>query len=118
MLRFLAVFLAAAAAWGANCSRTTVGFTPFTDPYPKAYNGREASLYPGGSVRPAAHEKLGLQIAAQITPRNTGGTPDPNGKIVFLAVGMSNTTQEFSAFIPLAQAASMRDPHVQPVDGA
>jgi uncharacterized protein (TIGR03437 family) len=114
----VAWLLAASAAWGSNCSRTTVGFIPFIDPFPPAYLGQQVSLYPVGNVRPAAHEQLGIEIAAQVLPRDSAGNPDPNGKIVLLSVGMSNTTEEFTAFLPLAQADMLKDSHVQAVDGA
>ena len=118
MGRLVLWLLAASLVWGSNCTRTTVGFTPFTDPFPAAYKGQPVSLYPNGNVRPAAHEKLGLQQAAQIVARDSAGNPDPNGKAVLLSVGMSNTTQEFTAFLALAQADTRKDPHVQAVDGA
>jgi uncharacterized protein (TIGR03437 family) len=105
-------------AWGQNCSRTSVGFTPFSNPYAALYQNQQVSLYPAGNQRPAAFDTLGRQQAAAITPLNLAGNPDPNGKIVLLSVGMSNTTQEFSAFIPLAAADPQRNPRVQAVDGA
>jgi uncharacterized protein (TIGR03437 family) len=114
----VAWLLAASAAWGSNCSRTTVGFTPFINPYPSAYQGQQVSLYPTGNVRPPAHEALGMQMAAQVAPRDSAGNPDPNGKIVLLSVGMSNTTEEFTTFLPLAQADKLKDSHVLAVDGA
>ncbi|MBZ5586312.1 MAG: hypothetical protein LAQ30_29825, partial [Acidobacteriia bacterium] len=110
--------LIGSAAWGANCARTSVGFTPFTNAFPVSYKGFSVSLYPNGAKRPAAHETLGLQQAAQVTPRDVGGAPGPNGSIVLLSIGMSNTTMEFSAFVPLAKADARRDPRVLPVDGA
>jgi hypothetical protein len=36
--------------------------------------------------------------AAEVVPRNAAGTPDPQGFIGMIAVGMSNTTHEFGAF--------------------
>src|ERR1017187_7157611 len=118
MGRLVLGLLAASLGWGSNCTRTADGFTNFTDPYPAAYKGQTVSLYPNGNVRPAAHEKLGLQQAAQIVARDAVGNPDPNGKAVLLSVGMSNTTQEFTAFLALALADTLKDPHVQAVDGA
>lgn len=118
MGRAALLLLAASAAWGSNCKGTSAGFPPFTDPYAPAYRGKQVSLYPNGNQRPAAHDALGLRQSAQVTPRDAAGSPDPNGRIVLLSVGMSNTTQEFSAFIPLAMADSRRNPRVQPVDGA
>jgi uncharacterized protein (TIGR03437 family) len=111
-------FLAASLAWGSNCSRTSVGFTPFTDPYPAPYRGKQVSLYANGGQPPPEYLALGVQQALQVTPRDAAGNPDPNGRIVLLSIGMSNTTQEFSAFIPVAIADPLRNPRVLPVDGA
>jgi uncharacterized protein (TIGR03437 family) len=118
MLRAGILALAGSLAWGANCARTSVGFTPFTDPFPAAYKGYAPGLYPNGNQRPAAHEAIGLARAAQVVPRDSAGNPNPNGRIVLLSVGMSNTTQEFTAFISLAQQDSLRNPRLQPIDGA
>jgi uncharacterized protein (TIGR03437 family) len=112
------LLLATSLAWGANCSRTSAGFTPLSDPYPRSYQGFQVSLYPDGAQPPAAHLALGLKQAAAVTPRDPAGAPDANGRIVLLSIGMSNTTQEFSAFIPLATADPLRNRRVQPIDGA
>ncbi len=69
-------------------------------------------------MRPAVYESLGLQQAGLVQALDANGNPSASGRIVFLSVGMSNTTQEFSAFLPLAQADPLRNPQVQPVDGA
>jgi len=118
MRRVVLWLLAAPLVWSQNCTRTSVGFTPFSDPYALPYHSQQVSLYPGGNLRPAAFDALGRQQAAAIAPRNAAGAPDPNGKIVLLSVGMSNATEEFTAFIPLAAADAERNPRVQPVDGA
>ena len=118
MTRAVLWLLAVSVAWGQDCSRTSVGFTPFINPYAPAYQGQQVSLYPAGNLRPAAFDALGQRQAVTIGPRNLAGAPDPNGKIVLLSVGMSNATQEFTAFIPLAAADAQRNPKVQPVDGA
>ncbi|MGD0500063.1 MAG: hypothetical protein ABSC23_16695 [Bryobacteraceae bacterium] len=118
MRRVTPLLLAASLAWGVNCSRTGAGFTPFINPYPATYNGQQVSLYPTGNARPPVFEQLGLQLASQVIPRDAAGNSSATGKIVLLSVGMSNTTQEFSAFLPLAQADARKDPHVLAVDGA
>jgi len=51
-------------------------------------------------------------------PRDAAGLPAANGKIVFLSIGMSNCTQEFSTFVPLSNADPARSPAVLCVDGA
>src|SRR5918992_184576 len=55
---------------------------------------------------------------AQVHPLNAKGQPDPNGRIVLLSIGMSNTTQEFSRFKQMADADPDKNPRVTIVDGA
>src|SRR2546421_5853790 len=75
----------------------TVSFTPINDLGTGTYLGQfQGGLYPGGSNDvPAAHTAVGIGRASSIAPLNTSGQPDPNGKFVFLSVGMSNTSQEW-----------------------
>jgi hypothetical protein len=92
---------------------------PVTDLGPQAYQGYPGGLYPGGvNMRPAAHDAAGLAEAAQVVPRNASGLPDPNGKIVLLSIGMSNTSGEFSTFVPIANADPAKSPAVLAVNGA
>jgi hypothetical protein len=96
-----------------------VGLTPLTDLGAHSYNGEPGGLYPGGSnVRPASHETAGLARARSIVPLDRDGRPDPNGRYVLVSIGMSNTTQEFSAFRTLAGSDPGKDPHLAIVDGA
>ncbi len=68
---------------------------PLNDLGNQTYQGFTGGLYPNGSnVMPASHAAAGLQRANQIQPLDRAGNPNPNGKIVMLAIGMSNTTQE------------------------
>jgi uncharacterized protein (TIGR03437 family) len=118
-----------ACAWASDCSRTSTGFPPLDDPFFRSYLGLEGGLYPGRSnTRPAAHEALGLREAGRITPLMPGGSAifippagapggDPR-RIVLLSVGMSNTSQEFSAFQELLNRDGERNPWVVAVDGA
>lgn len=81
--------------------------------------GYIGGLYPGGvNTRPFAHETAGLTIANQITPLNTVGNPDPNGKIVLISAGMSNAAAEFIEFISLAEADTAVNPAVNIINGA
>lgn len=85
------------AAHAADCERTSVGLVSIphlgTDTYLGLFQG---GLYPDGSnVIPLAHAQAGLARAEMILPRNAAGTPHPAGAIVFLSIGMSNTTQEW-----------------------
>jgi hypothetical protein len=77
----------------------TTGLIPLIDLGPGTYQGYEGGLYPGGSnLPPEAHRALALAAAGRIVPRDALGNPDPNGLIVMIAVGMSNTTHEFAVF--------------------
>lgn len=83
------------------------------------YQGFEGGLYPGGtSERPKEHEAAGLALAKGVVPLGTDGKPADGGKIVFLSVGMSNTTQAFSTFKRIADADREKNPDVILVDGA
>ena len=104
-----AVLLSAAAALGADCARTSTGFDPLNTPFFQGYQGMAGGLYPDGSPAVAAPE---------IRPLDRSGNPDPDGRIVLLSIGMSNTTQEFSVFQKLAAADPDKNPQVLAVDGA
>ena len=77
-------------------------------------------LYPqGANARPTAHEAAGRRLAAEVRARNAAGAADEtNGRIVLLSIGLSNTTQEFSAFMQLANSDREKNPRVTLVDGA
>jgi uncharacterized protein (TIGR03437 family) len=119
-LLFSFAFLSISVAAGADCSRTSVGLKPLNEPFFGEYNGNAGGLYPGGANhRPAAHETTGLAQAAQVLPRNAAGDPDPqNGKIALLSIGIVNASQEFSAFINVANNDSDKNPKLVFVDGA
>jgi len=103
----------------ADCSRTSTGYTPLVDLGTKTYRGHRGGLYPNGSNKlPPVYLKRGLAAAAQVKPRGADGRLDPSGSIVLLSIGMSNTTQEFSAFKQLADRDSRRSPRLVIVDGA
>lgn len=57
----------------------------------------QQALYEGGNNPPADHLAGGMAAAARIRPLDRNGNPSPNGKIVLISIGMSNTTQEFCA---------------------
>ena len=103
----------------ANCSNTSTGLIPLTQLGAGTYQGFTGGLYPFGSnLRPTTHELAGIEQSYQVRPRDAKGLPRPNGKIVLLTIGMSNTTQESSAFIPLANADPQKSEKVTLVDGA
>ena len=92
---------------------------PLTELGRAEYKGFSGGLYPDGkNERPAAHEKAGIALAKQVQPLDREGKPSADGKIVVLSIGMSNTTQEYSAFIRLAEADKEKNPQVVLVDGA
>jgi hypothetical protein len=107
-------------ALASNCAGTSTGLVPLTDLGPGFYQGLQGGLYPGGSnQRPAAHEAAGIAIANAIVPLDTLGAGDPvNGRVVFVSIGMSNCTQEFSAFVPKSDADPVRRPNVRVIDCA
>jgi len=92
---------------------------PLTEMGTEEYGGFKGGLYPDGkNQRPLAHEQAGLGLAKQIQPLDADGKPSPDGKIVIMSVGMSNTTQVYSAFRRLANADRAKDPKVVVFDGA
>lgn len=93
-------------AGASDCNRTSVGKTPINDLGAANYlNLFQGGLYPNGSNQmPRQHALEGRSRALAIRPLDVNGNPSPNGTYVFLSIGMSNTFQEFSAFMPLAAA--------------
>lgn len=59
-----------------------------------------------------------MSLASTIGPLDGSGIPSPEGRYALVSIGMSNTTQEFQAFITLASADPSRDPRLAIVDGA
>lgn len=100
--------------------QSTVGLTPLTELGGQSYYGMEGGLYPGGSnERPSDHEAAGIEIAQSIRPLASDGTVDEQqGKIGFVAVGMSNTSMEFETFLDQADDIPQLNPAVVFVDGA
>jgi hypothetical protein len=119
-LALAAGLLPSNSAFASNCEVTSVGFTPLNDLGAGTYKGSQGGLYPGGlNQDPATHVAQGRQLADQVVPRLPNGTPDAvGGKIVFLSIGMSNTSIEFSHFITKANADPQKDSRVLLVDGA
>lgn len=83
------------------------------------YKGQSGGLYGDGKNEPPAKHLAAAQAAAKdIQPLNSEGKPDANGKIGLISIGMSNTTQEFSNFVRLANADAAKNPSLTIVDGA
>jgi hypothetical protein len=115
------IFLSAAVtlAAGQAARAQTTGLTPLVDLGAGLYQGFEGGLYPGGSnTPPAGHLDAALQKASEIVPRNAAGAPDPNGLIVMIAVGMSNTTHEFGVFERQEDADAARNARLVLMDTA
>ncbi len=108
-------------AKSAQSGEYTEGLTPLTDLGTGTYLGSPGGLYPEGSnQRPVDHEAAGMAIALnEIRPVDADGNPDTlNGKIVMASLGMSNTTQEFSHFVPLAENGTDLNPNLVVIDTA
>jgi hypothetical protein len=124
MIRIPIVFvLLAVFASAQNCAGSSTGLVPLNDLGAAAYQGFQGGLHPGGqNARPPAHEAAGMVQAAGVVPLLSSGMPaapgDPAGRIVLLSIGMSNTTQEFSTFLPASNSDVNRNPAVVAVDGA
>jgi len=94
--------------------------TPLTDFGNGSYQGIKGGLYPNGeNERPKAHNEVGLAIVESMKPLDRNGNVDEiNGKIVWLSIGMSNTTQETSRFLELMKSYPDKNPMLELVDGA
>jgi hypothetical protein len=102
-----------------DCSLSGVGTVPLTDLGTGTYMGAQGGLYPGGSNDvPPAHLAVGIKRAAEITPLDAAGNPDPDGAIVFASIGFSNSMREFGEFIRLVPATSNVDDSIVVVNGA
>ena len=102
-----------------NCGNSAIGATPLIDLGAGTYQGFPGGLYgTGQNAPPPAHQATGLARLANVVPRDAAGAPSPNGRIVLLSLGMSNTTQEFSTWVAVANADPNRNPAVAVVDGA
>jgi Ca2+-binding EF-hand superfamily protein len=93
--------------------------TPLVDLGKGKYHDAVGCLYPdGANTPPAAYAARGLATAKAVTPLNAAGQPDPNGRVVFLSIGMSNTMMEFQTFKRLADAHPAKNRALTIIDGA
>lgn len=107
-------------AEAANCGNNFIpGLTALTDLGPGTYQSQQGGLYPGGSnTVPSAHAAVGLNLANMIEPLNASGQPSASGLIGLIAIGVSNTSDDFGAFSDLVTTDSRVSPTVRLVDGA
>ena len=104
---------------GGNCAGTSTGRIPLIELGKGLYQGIEGGLYPGGvNARPTGHDDDADRTARLMLLDAAGQADAVNGRIVLLTIGMSNTTQESQAFIPLAKADPQFNRAVVLVDGA
>jgi hypothetical protein len=97
----------------------TSGLVPLTELGSKKYQDVEGGLYPGGeNSRPAEHEAAGVGLARRVQPLDSDGKPARDGKIGLLSIGMSNTSQEFTALQQLARGDRDLNPQLVLVNGA
>ena len=102
----------------APISPWTTHLTPLTE-LKTPYHGEDGGLYGGGqNEAPPAQAALAKDAISQIKPLDAEGHPAADGRIALLSIGMSNTTMEFSAFVPLVNADPRKAANVVVVDGA
>jgi len=93
---------------------------PISDLGTSLYLGAESGgLYANGSnTDDPTHHAFGQSAAAGIGPLDANGNPDPNGKYVFLSIGLSLTQQPFSQFLQIADTDPSKNSHLVMVNGA
>lgn len=103
----------------ADCQRTSVDLKPVTELAPDTYLGQPGGLYPGGqNSPPPAHARVATGRASDIQPRRFDGAVAPDGKIVFMSLGMTFAMLEYQTFMQLAAADPQVSPSLLLVDGA
>jgi hypothetical protein len=111
---------------GDNCNdisfdvpNSSTPLVALTDLGTGTFLGSEGGLYPNGSnVRPEPHDSDGVSIAQGIGPLDSNGNPDPNGKMVLMAIGESTAQQEFTRFLPIGNADPAKNSSLVLVNGA
>ena len=99
---------------------TANGFTPLMDmTADDTYKGEDGGLYGSGlNEPPLSHRSAALKEIAKIQPSDGLGNPSPDGKIVIISIGMSNTSQEFTTFKQLADIDPQKSSELVIVNGA
>ncbi|MCA9277656.1 MAG: hypothetical protein H6815_02605 [Phycisphaeraceae bacterium] len=111
--------IATAQPTGKDCTNTSVSLTPLIDLAAGLYQGYEGGLYPGGiDTPPIPHLIAGINRGERVRPLNESGIPDPDGTIVLLTIGMSNTGIESNALIDRYGHFANSNARVKVVNGA
>jgi hypothetical protein len=83
------------------------------------YKDMDGGLYGAGSNQPPQTQlKAALAASAKTVRLDEQGNPSPQGKVVLMSIGMSNTTMEFSRFKQIADADPAKSSSLLIVDGA
>lgn len=104
----------------ANQRKAPEHITPLTDLGAAGrYEDEDGGLYGGGkNTPPEEQRRAALEQLAKIRPLNATGEPADDGTIGFVAISMSNATQEFSRFKQIADASPLKSARVTIVDCA
>lgn len=104
---------------GAMVGKSPTGLIPLTELGNEKYKGEDGGLYgEGKNEPPPEHAAAAAKELAKVVPLDADGNPSDAGKIVFLGIGMSNTTQEFSRFKEIADKDADKAKNLIIVDGA
>lgn len=105
---------------GGQCTggADSTGMVPLTE-MTEPYKGESPGLYgQGRNTPPVEHVRLARAAAEMIQPLDAEGTPDPNGRIVVLTIGMSNTRTESQGLQLAAAQADDLNPALAIINGA
>lgn len=82
------------------------------------YKGEDGGLYGGGQNEPPeSHRKAAQAALQQIKPLDAQGNASPDGKVVLLGIGVSNTKQKFGGLKQKADQDQDKSPHLVLVNG-
>ena len=101
-------------------AKSSIGQKPLTEmTADDRVRGQDGGLYGGGRNEPTeALKRAAEKELARIEPLDAAGKPAPDGKVVLLSIGMSNTTREFTPFKEEADIDQKKSPNLVLVDGA
>lgn len=94
-----------------DCNTPNKGLIPMPDLGSQFYRGYQGGLYQGGSNLPSGvHRSDLLSQTDALSPLDSNGQVQNNGKIVMIGVGASNPRTEFNAFMGQALSLSNLNP--------